>query len=207
VSGDATASDAGRPAVFLDRDGTITVERGYVTDPEDLELIEGAGPAIRSLNEAGFLVVVVSNQSGVARGLMTEDDLAAVHRALERLLAGHGARLDAAYYCPNHAAGVVERFTRDTSHRKPELGMLRDAVRDLGMDVTSSVMVGDQITDVEFALSAGMDVVVVETGKGAETVRTAAERGIEVTACLPDIAAAAEWIISRVAHGDGGEAR
>ena len=76
----------GRPAVFLDRDGTVTVERGYVTRPEDLELIPGAGAAVRALNEAGLLAVLVSNQSGVARGLMSEEDLACVHRALEDLL-------------------------------------------------------------------------------------------------------------------------
>jgi D-glycero-D-manno-heptose 1,7-bisphosphate phosphatase len=189
--------DAGRPAVFLDRDGTITVERGYITRPEDLELIDGASAAIRSLREAGLLVVVISNQSGVARGLMTEDDMASVHRALESLLSAGGAGLDAAYYCPNHPLGKVERYARDASCRKPELGMLEQAVHDLGIDISRSVMVGDQLTDVEFAGRAGMPAVVVLTGKGSDTVEAAAASGLEVAAALPDIKAAAGWIIER----------
>ncbi|MBN2564884.1 MAG: HAD family hydrolase [Candidatus Eisenbacteria bacterium] len=194
-----------RPAVFLDRDGTITVERGYVSRPEDLELIEGASAAIRSLNEAGLLVVVVSNQSGVARGLMTEDDLASVHRAMEDLLAADGAMLDGAYYCPNHLSGSVARYAQDASCRKPELGMLELAVRDLGIDVASSVMVGDQITDVEFANRASMPAVVVLTGKGAATMVEAAARGLTVAAGLPDLAAAARWIVARLTGGAGGQ--
>jgi D-glycero-D-manno-heptose 1,7-bisphosphate phosphatase len=193
---------SGRPAVFLDRDGTITVERGYVTRPEDLELIPGASAAIRSLNKAGLLVVVVSNQSGVARGLMSEDDLASVHRALEGLLSEGGAELDAAYYCPNHPQGTVVRYARDASCRKPALGMLELAVRDLDIEVSSSFMVGDQITDVEFAGQAGMPMLLVLTGKGRETEAAAKAAGLEIAASLADLSGAAEWILSRVGGGD-----
>lgn len=187
----------GRPAVFLDRDGTITVERGYITRPADLALIPGAGRAICELNESGLMAVVVSNQAGVARGLMTEKDLALVHEALESLLAASGARLDGAYYCPNFADGAVERYTRDTSCRKPETGMIDRACRDHGIDLTSSVMVGDQTTDLELAQRAGIPGVLVMTGKGVRTVEEARDRKLPVAHRAPDLAAAVAWIIAR----------
>ncbi len=194
-----------RLAVFLDRDGTINVERGYVTRPEDLGLIDGAGGAIRALNDAGLLAVVVSNQSGVARGLMSEDDLARVHEALERLLEREGARLDGAYYCPNYPEGVDVRFTRDLSCRKPNTGMLELAERELDVDLARSVMVGDFATDIELANRAGMPGVLVLTGKGTETLERAAELGLEIAAAVPDIGAAVAWILERgrADEGDG----
>jgi D-glycero-D-manno-heptose 1,7-bisphosphate phosphatase len=185
----------GRPAVFLDRDGVVTPERGYVTRPEELSLIEGAAAAIKALNEAGVLAVIVSNQSGVARGLMSEEDMAAVHAALEERLAAEGAALDGAYYCPNHPDGTVDRYTRDWSCRKPNLGMLEAAVRDLDIDVSGSAMVGDQATDIEFANRAGMPAVFVTTGKGAEQLRLAGERGLAVAVEVPDLGAAVRWFL------------
>jgi len=185
----------GNAAAFLDRDGTITVERSYVTRPEDIELVDGAAAAIRELNEAGVLAVIVSNQSGVARGLMSEEDMAAVHAATESLLAAEGAVLDGAYYCPNHPDGKVERYTRDTSCRKPAQGMFKLAVRDLCIDPAMSTMVGDQVTDVEFANGAGIPAVLVMTGKGAEHLEKADELGLTVAAAVPDLAAAVRWIL------------
>lgn len=193
-----------RPAAFLDRDGTITSERGYVTRAEDVELLPGAAAAVRALNEAGVLAVIVSNQSGVARGLMTEDDMAAVHRETERLLALEGARLDGAYYCPNHPEGRIGRYARDASCRKPALGMLEQAERDLDIDVSRSTMVGDQVTDVEFAVRAGMPAVLVMTGKGESALAEARERGLPVAAAVPDIAAAVTWILD-AGHARDGE--
>ncbi len=184
----------GRAAAFLDRDGTITSERGYVTRPEDVVLIDGAADAIRELNEAGVLVVIVSNQSGVARGLMSEEDMAAVHAATESLLSARGAVLDGAYYCPNHPDGTIERYTRDASSRKPATGMLERAVSDLDIDLTQSTMVGDQITDVGFANRAGIPAVLVMTGKGAAHLQLSRERGLSVAAAVPDLGAAVRWI-------------
>lgn len=184
-----------RPAAFLDRDGTITPERGYVTRPEDVVLIDGAAAAIRELNEAGILAVIISNQSGVARGLMSEEDMAAVHAATESLLSAEGAQLSGAYYCPNHPDGTVERYTRDATCRKPALGMLELAVRDLDIDVAQSTMIGDQVTDVEFANRAGIPAVLVMTGKGATQLELARERGLSVAAHVSDLGAAVRWII------------
>ncbi len=193
----------GKRAAFLDRDGTINVERGYVTRPEDLVLIDGAGAAVRSLNEAGLLVVLVSNQSGVARGLMSEDDLARVHERLEELLAEDCARFDGAYYCPNYPEGTEERFTRDTSCRKPETGMVEQASRDLGIDVASSFMIGDHATDIELAQRAGMEGVLVMTGKGPEKRSELARAGIPIAHVAHDLTGAVAWVLERV----GGEAR
>ena len=185
----------GRAAAFLDRDGTMTVENSYITSPGDIRLVDGAGAAIRELNAAGVLAVIVSNQSGVARGLMSEEDMAAVHAATESLLAAERATLDGAYYCPNHVDGKVLRYTRDASCRKPALGMLEMAVRDLSIDLSRSTMVGDQMTDVEFANRAGIPAVLVMTGKGAEHLGSVGGRGLRVAAEVPDIAAAVRWIL------------
>jgi D-glycero-D-manno-heptose 1,7-bisphosphate phosphatase len=193
-----------RPAIFLDRDGTINVERGYVTRPDDLELIEGAARAVRRINEAGLLAVVVSNQSGVARGLMTEDDLSRVHERLEELLLDEGARLDGAYYCPNYAGGTVARYTRDVSCRKPARGMIDAAVRELEIDLPSSVMVGDHETDIALANAVGIPGVLVETGRGASTLERAATLGIEIAHAAPDLPAAVDWILSDHPAREGG---
>jgi len=186
---------SGGAAAFLDRDGTIIVERSYITRPQDIQLVPGAAEAIAELNRSGVLAVIVSNQSGVARGLMSEEDMAAVHAATESLLTKRGAVLDGAYYCPNHPDGTVERYTRDASCRKPATGMLELAVRDLGIDLSRSTMVGDQLTDVELANRAGIPAVLVMTGKGASHLELAVERGLRVSAQVPDIAAAVRWIL------------
>jgi D-glycero-D-manno-heptose 1,7-bisphosphate phosphatase len=194
-----------RPAAFLDRDGTINLERGYVTRPDDLVLIEGAADAIRALNDRGVLVVVVSNQSGVARGLMSEEDLARVHEHLEDLLLAAGARLDGAYYCPNFAGGTVERYTREAGCRKPATGMIDRAVGDLAIDLGSSVMVGDHATDIELANALGIPGVLVETGRGRTTLEQAPARGIEIAHAAPDLAGAVEWILTEWLERAGGD--
>jgi len=181
-------------AVFLDRDGTITVERGHITRPGELELIPGAAGAVSTLNRMGVPAIVVSNQSGVARGLMTEADLARIHRRLEELLAAAGARLDGAYYCPNYAGGSVERYTRDTSCRKPETGMLEQAGRDLGIEVARSYMVGDQLTDIELAANGGLQGILVGTGKGTQTLAMVRERGLPLALFAEDLGEAVRWI-------------
>jgi len=189
---------SGRPTLFLDRDGVLTVENSYITRPEMLRLEAGAAEAVRLLNEAGVLAVVVSNQSGVARGLMTEQDMAAVHARLEELLSAGGARLDGAYYCPNHLEGTVERFSRDASCRKPETGMIDAAVRDLDIELAASAMVGDQLTDVQLADRAGIPCVIVETGKGPVTFEEAEACGLPVAKRASGVLEAARWMISRV---------
>jgi D-glycero-D-manno-heptose 1,7-bisphosphate phosphatase len=152
-----------RPAVFLDRDGTVIEDTGYLRDPDEVRLVPGAADAIRRLSRAGFLVILVSNQSGVARGLFDEAALARIHNRLEHLLEEGGARLDGAYYCPylNGPAATVEAYRRETDLRKPAPGMLLKAARELHVDLARSWMVGNAPTDVEAGRRAGCQTILI----------------------------------------------
>lgn len=163
---------SGARAVFLDRDGVLIEERAYLRDPGDVVLTPGAGAALRRLREAGWLVILVTNQSGVARGYFTEADVERVHAALRAQLTTHGAILDAICVCPHHPAGVVEGYARICTCRKPAPGMLLEAIREFRVDPARSVMIGDKHSDLEAAQAAGAEPILVETGYGAETRAT-----------------------------------
>lgn len=138
-----------RPAVFLDRDGTIIRDVNYLRTADQIELLPGVPDALRQLRSGGFLLVLVTNQSAVARGYVTEDDVRAVHDALQALLRPHGAQMDAIYYSPYLPEGTVPQYARRSECRKPAPGMLLQAARELNIDLTRSYMVGDKDTDVE----------------------------------------------------------
>lgn len=142
-------------AVFLDRDHTMMEDPGYLNDPGAVRLLPGVELAIKSLAQAGYKIVVVTNQSGVARGLLTEETLAKIHAELRRQLAEKGAHLDAVYYCPYHPEGTVEKYAIDSDMRKPKPGMILQACKDLEIDPTISWMVGDSPRDVEAGQRAG----------------------------------------------------
>lgn len=149
-------SQALRPAAFLDRDGVINVDHGYTHRPEDLVFVEGAPAGIRRLNEAGYLVVVVTNQSGVARGFYTEVDVERFHAHMRTELAKAGARIDAFYSCPFHPEGIVAEYRIDHADRKPNPGMILRALVDLPIDASQSFLVGDQPTDMAAAAAANI---------------------------------------------------
>lgn len=153
-------------AVFLDRDGTINQEKDYLYRVEDFEFVPGAPEAIRLLNDAGVLVVVVTNQSGVARGYYTEEDVESLHRHIARELEVFGARVDAWLYCPHHPDGKGS-YSLPCRCRKPLPGMLLDAARRLDIDLESSVMIGDKRADIEAATAAGCRPILVRSGYGA----------------------------------------
>lgn len=155
-----------RRAAFLDRDGTINVEKEYLHRIDELEFIPGAAEAIRMLNRAGYLVVVVTNQSGVARGYYNEEDVERLHRHMSAQLAASGARVDAWLYCPHHPAGRG-RHALVCSCRKPLPGMLQEAARRFAVDLQRSVMIGDKLSDVQAARAAGCRPVLVRSGYGA----------------------------------------
>jgi D-glycero-D-manno-heptose 1,7-bisphosphate phosphatase len=146
-----------RPAIFFDRDGTLMKDCSYLADPAGVELLPGAADAVRSATAAGHLTVLVTNQSGVARGLHTEDAVRAVNARLQELLAVAGAHLDALYWCPHHPeAGADPELTRACDCRKPAPGMLRRAARDLDIDLAASAMIGDGLGDMGAAAAAGL---------------------------------------------------
>jgi len=149
-------SEALRPAAFLDRDGVINVDHGYTYKPEDLVFIDGAPDAIRRLNEAGYLVVVVTNQSGVARGYYSEADVARFHEHMLAELAEAGARIDAVYSCPFHPKGVVAEYRVDHPDRKPKPGMILRAARELPIDIVRSFLIGDKSSDIAAATAANI---------------------------------------------------
>lgn len=168
--------EKGRKTVFLDRDGTMNEEVNYLHRPEDLKLIPGVPQAVRQLNEAGFRVVVVTNQAGVARGYYGEEDVKILHQYLNELLGTEGAHVDAFYYCPHHPEHGIGQYKQECSCRKPGIGMFEAADRDCPVDRAQSFMVGDKLIDTEAGHRFGVRSILVGTGYGAEIRRQEAER-------------------------------
>lgn len=144
-------------AVFLDRDNTLIHNDGDLGDPAKVRLMQGAATAVASLCGLGYKVVVITNQGGVARGKYTEEDVEAVHEKLSTMLAAgaNGAKIERYYYCPYHPEGTVSRYRKEHPNRKPSPGMLKQAARDLGLDLSQSWTIGDQVRDVQAGLAAG----------------------------------------------------
>lgn len=147
MSGDKTT----RPAAFLDRDGVLNVDHGYAHRIDQLDWVDGAQEAVRLLNDAGYTVIVVTNQSGVARGLYSEADIHAFHAHMQDTLQARGAHIDAFYHCPHHPEGSVEDFAVACDCRKPGIGMLEQAAREWPLDLSRSFLIGDREGDMEAA--------------------------------------------------------
>ena len=145
-----------RPAAFLDRDGVLNIDHGYVHRPDQLAWVAGAPQAVRLLNEAGYIVIVVTNQSGVARGYYPEPAVSQFHAALQDGLRQHGAHVDAFYYCPHHPDGAVPALSVRCDCRKPGAGMLRQAAAEWPIDPARSFMIGDKDDDVRAAQAFGI---------------------------------------------------
>lgn len=175
------------PAVFLDRDGTIVADPGFLHEPGKVQLLAGTGDAIRRLNEHGLLVITVSNQSGIARGRYTVADYAAVQRRLVELLETHGAHLDGSYFCPHHPG-----ISGPCECRKPGSKLFLEAQEALDIDFARSWWVGDRLSDVQPALGLGGHGILVTTGEGNLHQGQARALGVMVVA---DLAAAAEQIL------------
>jgi D-glycero-D-manno-heptose 1,7-bisphosphate phosphatase len=157
-----------RRAVFLDRDGTINVEKDYLHRPEEFEFIPGAPEAIAMLKDAGYLVVVVTNQSGVARGYYGEADVERIHHHMDELLAAYGTSVDGYYFCPHHPEKGLGAYLTDCDCRKPLPGMLLMAAAELAIDLAASWMIGDKLADMEAGRGAGCATALVLTGYGVE---------------------------------------
>lgn len=145
-----------RPALFLDRDGVINRDKGFVHRVEDFEWIDGAIDCVRRFNEMGWYVFIVTNQTGIARNLYTLDDMARVHDWLRQEMTRAGARIDEIYFCPFHEDGENPDFRRASDDRKPSPGMLKRALADHNVDAASSFMIGDKASDLQAAEAAGL---------------------------------------------------
>ena len=152
----ATLTTTKTKAVFFDRDGTLNVDIAYLHRPEDFVWIEGAQEAIKYVNDKGYLAILVTNQSGVARGYYPEEDVKAVYAWMNRALAPKGAHLDALFYCPHHPQGKIPAYTQTCNCRKPATGMVDAACSQFGIDRTKSFFVGDSASDMECAVRAGL---------------------------------------------------
>ncbi|MDH3998276.1 MAG: D-glycero-beta-D-manno-heptose 1,7-bisphosphate 7-phosphatase [Desulfuromonadales bacterium] len=163
-----------RRAVFLDRDGTINLEKDYLYEIDDFDFIFGAEIAIKKLKDAGFLVVVVTNQSGIGRGYYTERDVLHLHRHIQLQLQKENTSIDAFYYCPHHPEKGIGDYRQDCQCRKGQPGMLLQAASEHGIDLESSFMVGDKRADIEAGQNAGCTPLLVLTGYGQQAAKDTA---------------------------------
>jgi D-glycero-D-manno-heptose 1,7-bisphosphate phosphatase len=183
-----------RPAVFLDRDGTINIDAGYIKRMERFELYPFAIDAIRLFNQAGYLVVILTNQIGVAQGMYGEDFVAAVADHLAERAASGGGRIDGHYYCPHSPDAAVPQYRVDCDCRKPKPGMVLQAASELAIDLRRSVVIGDRWRDIAVAKAVGCRGILVKTGYGAtEALRPPA--GMSADAVCDDLIGAAVWLL------------
>ncbi|MCW2960924.1 MAG: hydrolase, HAD-superfamily, subfamily [Thermoleophilia bacterium] len=178
----------GRPAVFVDKDGTLVRDVPYNSDPALVELVPGAGAALAALRASGYLVLVVSNQSGLARGLFTQQQLEAATERLVELLAGAGTTIDGFAWCPHHPDGTVAELAIDCDCRKPHPGMLLRAADEHDIDLAASWMVGDILNDIEAGARAGCRTVLVDVGSETEWLSGALRTPTATCGSLPEAA-------------------
>ena len=188
----------GRIGVFLDRDGTLNEEVDYVRIPDQLRMIEGAAAAVRKLNDLHLPTCLISNQSGVARGYLSEEELAQVHSRLESELKREGAWLDAIYYCPHHPTAGKAPYNVECDCRKPNTGMLRQGEKEFGLDLKQSFVVGDSIVDMKAGSSVGANTVLVLTGYGKASLAESKVLHLRIDNVANNITEAVEYIALRI---------
>lgn len=192
----------GQRAVFLDRDGVLNIEAGYIHNVEDLHLVPGAAKAVRELNDRQIFCCLVSNQSGPARGYYPDSHVRALHDRLSQLLqAEAGAKLDALYYCPHLSppeGGKIPEFTAWTTWRKPNTGMLVAAAWEHDLAIPNSFMVGDKATDIDMAHNAGCTGILVQTGFGTSVLSGDYQHHTKPDFIAADLPGAIEWILQQI---------
>lgn len=157
-----------KKAIFLDRDGVINEEVSYVCKIEDFRLLPDVAQAIKRINQSEFLAIVITNQSAVARGLCTIDELQEIHKRMETLLEQEGAKLDGIYFCPHHPQGENPVYKVECNCRKPKIGMIKQAEKDLDIDLKNSFFIGDAPRDILCGKNAGIATICLETGHGCK---------------------------------------
>ena len=196
----APAPHTASPAVFLDRDGTIIVEKDFLGDPAGVELLPRAAEAIRLLNEQGYLAICVSNQSGVARGYYGEEAVRAVNDRLLAVLREQRASLDGIFYCPHHPHGTMPEYRVICDCRKPKTGMAKRAIEKFAIDLARSVMIGDRANDVQFGKNLGIPTVLVTTGYGLSEKERIEDERLPAPDCVTrDLDEAVKWVLRKTA--------
>jgi D-glycero-D-manno-heptose 1,7-bisphosphate phosphatase len=185
-----------RPAAFIDRDGTLIEEVGYLDRLDRIEIFSWSVDAIRLLNRAGFAVVVVTNQAGIARGFFDEEFVRQTHEHLDRHFVAGGAKIDGYYYCPHHPDGTVAAYRQVCECRKPKPGMLMQAAAELDLDLTRSFVVGDRWLDIDLARAVGAPGILVSTGYGRQDLDRRRTRS-DAAAIVSNLMAAVAWILQR----------
>lgn len=182
------SSDWQKTAVFLDRDDTILKDPGYLSDPALIDILPGAAKAIRTLNDSGIPAIIITNQSGIARGFFDEKTLASIHGKLREMLADQGAAIDAIYYCPHYSEGIVEEYRMTCTCRKPEPGLLLKAAQDFGLDLGRCYLVGDKPIDIETIHRVGGRGILI--GREEDT-----QMSVSPEYRAPTLIDAVEWIL------------
>ena len=188
-----------QPAVFLDRDGTINEQMGYINHISRFVLLPGVDRAIRKLNEHNIPVVVVTNQSGLARGYFPASLLAEVNQKMEQQLAAEGAHIDGLYICPHHPEAKEKKYRKACSCRKPKTGLLKQAAADLNLDLTQSFMVGDRWSDLKCGAAAGATSILVLTGYGrGDQQYIGPHQDIQPAMVAENLNAAVDWVLEQL---------
>ncbi len=183
---------------FLDRDGTLNVEVDFLRTPDQLQVIPGAARAVRKLNDHKITTCVISNQSGIARGYLSEADLIPIHAKLREEMLREGATLDRIYYCPHHPTDGIEPYNIVCECRKPKPGMIRRGEQELGIDLKHSFVVGDSVVDMQAGNAVGATTILVQTGYGEAALRTCRAEKIPVAFVAPTVVEAIDFILDNV---------
>ncbi len=173
-------------AAFLDRDGTINIEKNYIKDPSEIELIDGSAGAIARLNESGYIVFGVSNQSGIARGFMTVDDVHKANSRVIELARSGGGGITEIFFCPHHKDGKVPEYSIGCECRKPGTEMISQAAKKYGLKFTDIIVIGDKVCDVEMGKNIGATTALVATGYGERDRKKIEEASGSAKNCMPD---------------------
>lgn len=184
-------------AVFLDRDGTINEDVGYPSSFEQIKIFPFSFEAIRKINEAGLLAIIVTNQSGISRGFFKEEDLLKIHEKLQEIFKKKGAHFDAIYYCPHYQSGG-EDSQKNCNCRKPLTGMAKRASKEFNIDLKNSYMIGDKVEDILFGLNIGAKSILVLTGFGKSASFQLKELGIKPAYIAENLLEAVNWILNDI---------
>jgi len=186
-----------RRAVFLDRDGTINEDVGYPYSFEQIKIFPYSFEAVRKIKRAGFLAVIITNQSGIGRGFLTEENLEDIHQKLQGAFASQAAPFDGIYYCPHYEQSLLPQYRKNCTCRKPEIGLALQAAQELSLDLKNSYMIGDKTEDVLFGRNIQATSILVLTGFGEQSLQELRRIGIKPPHTAQNLLQAVNWMLKK----------